>query len=164
MAATTMLPTAGPCPALPPPGQRIALARDEAFSFVYPHILHGWREAGAEIVPFSPLADEKPPADCDACWLPGGYPELHAARLAAAGRFLDGLRAFGERRPIHGECGGYMVLGQSLEDGGGVTHPMAGLLPVATSYKRRKLHLGYRIATLRDDGPLGRKGRAARRP
>lgn len=158
MAATTIRPMAGPCPALPPPGQRIALARDEAFSFVYPHILHGWREAGAEIVPFSPLADEKPPADCDSCWLPGGYPELHAARLAAVGRFLEGLRAFGESRPIHGECGGYMVLGQSLEDGGGVTHPMSGLLPVATSYKRRKLHLGYRVATLSEDGPLGRKG------
>ena len=65
---------------LPPPGQRIALARDAAFGFVYPHLLAGWREAGAEIVPFSPLADEPPPAGCDACWLPGGYPELHAGR------------------------------------------------------------------------------------
>jgi cobyrinic acid a,c-diamide synthase len=66
---------------LPPPGQRIAIAEDAAFSFVYPHVARHWRNAGAELVPFSPLADEGPGADCDACWLPGGYPELHAGRL-----------------------------------------------------------------------------------
>ena len=66
---------------LPPPGQRIALANDAAFGFIYPHLLKGWRSAGAEIVPFSPLADAAPPDDCDACWLPGGYPELHCERL-----------------------------------------------------------------------------------
>jgi cobyrinic acid a,c-diamide synthase len=158
MAHTTMEPATGPCPALAPPGQRIALARDEAFSFVYPHILQGWREAGAEIVPFSPMADEAPPVDCDACWLPGGYPELHAGRLAASHRFLEGLRAFGAHYPVHAECGGYMVLGHSIEDGSGAHHMMAGLLPVATSYAKRKLHLGYRVATPRDDGPLGKKG------
>ena len=98
--------------ALRPPGQRIALARDAAFSFIYPHLVRGWRAAGAEIVPFSPLADEPPPADCDMCWLPGGYPELHAGRLAAATRFLAGLRRFAETRPVHGECGGYMALGR----------------------------------------------------
>ncbi|WP_288588699.1 cobyrinate a,c-diamide synthase, partial [uncultured Methylobacterium sp.] len=128
----------------PPPGQRIAVARDAAFSFVYPHLEAGWRAAGAEIVPFSPLADEAPPAGCDACWLPGGYPELHAGRIAAASRFLDGLHTFAGTRPVHGECGGYMVLGESLEDAEGATHRMAGLLPVATSYARRRLHLGYR--------------------
>ena len=158
LARTTMQPLAGHCPALPPPGQRIALARDEAFSFVYPHILQGWREAGAEIIPFSPMADEAPLPDCDACWLPGGYPELHAGRIAAARHFLEGLRTFGQAHPVHGECGGYMVLGESLEDGSGVTHAMAGLLPVATSYARRKLHLGYRIAKPLDDGSLGRAG------
>lgn len=142
----------------PPPGQRLAVARDAAFSFVYPHLDAGWRAAGAEIVPFSPLADEAPPADCDACWLPGGYPELHAGRIAAASRFLDGLRAFAETRPIHGECGGYMVLGESLEDAEGASHRMAGLLPVATSYAQRRLHLGYRIATLVGTGSLGPAG------
>jgi len=141
-----------------PPGQRIAVARDAAFSFLYPHLEAGWRLAGAEIVPFSPLADEAPPEDCDTCWLPGGYPELHAGRLAAAGRFLDGLRAFAATRPVHGECGGYMVLGRTLEDADGTTHAMAGLLPVATSYRKRKLHLGYRVAHLCSDGPLGRQG------
>ncbi len=145
-------------PLPPPPGQRIAVARDAAFSFLYPHLEAGWRRAGAELVPFSPLADEPPPDACDVCWLPGGYPELHAGRLAGAGHFLDGLRAFARARPVHGECGGYMVLGRTLEDADGVTHAMAGLLPVATSYRRRKLHLGYRVARLCGDGLLGRRG------
>ena len=145
-------------PLPPPPGQRIAVARDAAFSFLYPHLEAGWRRAGAELVPFSPLADEPPPDACDVCWLPGGYPELHAGRLAGAGHFLDGLRAFACTRPVHGECGGYMVLGRTLEDADGVTHAMAGLLPVATSYRRRKLHLGYRVARLCGDGLLGRRG------
>ncbi len=145
--------------ALPsPPGQRVAVADDAAFSFLYPHLEAGWRAAGAEILPFSPLADEAPPDHADSCWLPGGYPELHAGRLADAARFLDGLRAFARTRPIHGECGGYMVLGQSLEDADGVTHAMADLLPVATSYRKRRLHLGYRVAHLCTDGLLGRRG------
>src|SRR5262249_14771622 len=97
--------------ALPPPGSRIALARDAAFTFVYPHILDGWQRAGAEVVPFSPLADQPPPEHCDACWLPGGYPELHAEQLATAHKFREGLTCFAATRPVHGECGGYMVLG-----------------------------------------------------
>ncbi|PSC04844.1 cobyrinic acid a,c-diamide synthase [Alsobacter soli] len=144
--------------ALRPPGQRIALARDEAFSFMYPHLLQDWRAAGAEIAPFSPLADEAPAADCDVCWLPGGYPELHAGRLAAASRFLSGLRAFAEAKPVHGECGGYMTLGRTLTDAAGVEHPMAGLLSVRTSFAKRKMNLGYRAVTLLADGPLGAAG------
>lgn len=143
---------------LTPPGQRIALASDQAFSFIYPHVIAGWRAAGAEIVPFSPLADEPPPSGCDSCWLPGGYPELHADRISNAQRFLTGLRHFAAERPIHGECGGYMVLGRTMEDGSGHSHEMAGLLPVETSYAKRKLHLGYRVARLLHDGPLGRAG------
>jgi cobyrinic acid a,c-diamide synthase len=146
--------------ALPPPGQRIALAQDAAFSFVYPHVLGHWRAAGAEIRPFSPLADEAPDPDCDALWLPGGYPELHAGRIAAATRFLDGVRAFAATRPVHGECGGYMVLGRTLQDGDGAMHAMAGLLPVETSYAKRRMHLGYRVARLIHDGPLGAAGSA----
>ncbi len=145
-------------PRLPPPGQRIALARDAAFSFLYGHVLAAWRAAGAELHPFSPLADEPPPDPCDACWLPGGYPELHAARLAAAGRFLAGLRRFAATRPVHGECGGYMVLGQGIEDAEGARHAMAGLLGHASSFARRRLHLGYREARLLADGPLGPAG------
>jgi cobyrinic acid a,c-diamide synthase len=143
---------------LPPPGQRIAIARDEAFSFLYPHIAAGWRSAGADLLFFSPLADEAPPADADVCWLPGGYPELHAGRLAAAGSFLQGLRRFAETRPVHGECGGYMVLGKTLVDAEGHAHAMAGLLPVNTSFAQRKLSLGYRAARLLEDHPLGGAG------
>lgn len=145
-------------PPLPPPGRRIALAQDAAFSFVYPHVLEGWRAAGSTIEPFSPLADEPPGEACDACWLPGGYPELHAAALACARRFMDGLRGFATARPVHGECGGYMALGAWLEDESGVRHPMAGLLPVATSFRARKMSLGYRQASLVADGPLGPAG------
>jgi len=147
---------------IPPPGQRIALARDAAFSFVYPHLLDGWRRQGAEIVAFSPLANQAPPDGCDACWLPGGYPELHGATLANATTFIAGTRRFAEMRPVHGECGGHMVLGTALTDADGATHPMLGLLGHATSFSRRKLHLGYRRATLLADGVLGRTGGAVR--
>jgi len=155
-------PPSPPLPPLPPPGRRIALAADAAFSFVYPHVLAGWRHAGVEIVTFSPLSDEAPPEDCDACWLPGGYPELHAGALAGARHFRDGLRRFAATRPVHGECGGYMVLGEGLEDADGVRHEMTSLLSHATSFAQRKLHLGYREARLRADSPFGASGRTIR--
>jgi cobyrinic acid a,c-diamide synthase len=148
--------------AIAPPGQRIAVARDAAFTFLYPHLLAGWRQAGAEITHFSPLADEPPPDGCDACWLPGGFPELHGARLAAATRYKTQLRLFAETRPVHGECGGYMVLGRALTDAAGVRHPMVGLLDHETSFARRQLHLGYRRAQLIADGPLGPAGSGLR--
>ncbi len=129
-------------PLLPPLGQRIAIARDEAFGFAYAHLLSGWRKAGAEVIPFSPLNDEAPTPHADALFLPGGYPELHAGRLAANARFLTGLCGFAGT--VYGECGGYMVLGQGLTDADGTRHTMAGLLPLETSFARRKLHLGYR--------------------
>ena len=132
----------------PPPGQRVALAQDAAFSFTYAHLVDGWRDAGAEILPFSPLADEAPVPDADAVWLPGGYPELHAPRLAAASHFIAGLRRHAQDRPVHGECGGYMVLGQALIDADGQVHAMAGLLGLVTSFAERRLHLGYRRARL----------------
>jgi cobyrinic acid a,c-diamide synthase len=154
--------TPGRGAALPPPGQRIALASDRAFSFVYPHVLEAWRRAGAEVLLFSPLADDPPPDDADCCWLPGGYPELHAERLAAARKFSDGLRRFAQGRPVHGECGGYMVLGQSLEDADGRSHAMTGLLGHSTSFAKRKLHLGYRSARLLSDSMLGRAGTVIR--
>ena len=155
-AAAPLRPTGtGVARPLPPPGGRIAVARDAAFGFLYPHLLLGWREAGAEISFFSPLADEAPNAAADVCWLPGGYPELHAGRLAGAAAFLDGLRAFAATKPVHGECGGYMVLGRTLTDADGVVHPMAGLLDVATSFEKRRMHLGYRAVETLADGPLG---------
>lgn len=146
-AAATHAPSARP-PKITPPGQRVALARDAAFSFVYPHLLHGWRAAGAEVLPFSPLVDEAPDTSADVCWLPGGYPELHGATLAQADRFRTGLRTFAETKPVHGECGGYMAMGQGIIDKDGSRHQMAGLLGLVTSFEKRKMHLGYRSATL----------------
>ncbi len=155
-AAPVVLPPPGRAGALAPPGQRIALASDAAFSFVYAHLLQGWRAAGAEVVAFSPMADQPPPGDCDACWLPGGYPELHAGALAAAGRFRAGLAAFAATRPVHGECGGYMALGAGLVDAAGTRHAMAGLLGHSTSFAKRRMNLGYREATLLADCGIGR--------
>lgn len=132
----------------PPPAQRIALAQDAAFSFTYPHLLAAWRRMGAQIMPFSPLADEAPAADADMVWLPGGYPELHAGRLAAADRFRTGLARHAADRPVYGECGGYMALGEGLIDKDGCRHRMAGLLGIVTSHADRRLHLGYRKAQL----------------
>lgn len=134
--------------AVTPPGQRIAIARDAAFSFVYPHMLENWRRAGADVLPFSPLADEAPDKNATVCWLPGGYPELHGGMLAGADKFRKGLREFAETRPVHGECGGYMVMGKGLVDKDGKHHRMTGLLGLVTSYEKRKLHLGYRVASL----------------
>lgn len=137
---------AGNSAGVPPPGGRIALARDAAFSFVYPHLLADWRAAGATILPFSPLADEGPDPTATVCWLPGGYPELHAGRLAAAGQFRTSLTEFARRRPVHGECGGYMALGAGLVAADGSRHQMAGLLGLETDFARRRMHLGYRLA------------------
>lgn len=144
-----------------PPAQRIALAQDAAFSFAYPHLVEGWRRAGAEILPFSPLADEAPP-EADLVWLPGGYPELHAGVLAGAERFRAGLRRHAEGKPVHGECGGYMALGEALVDKAGVRHRMAGLLGLVTSYEKRKMHLGYRRAELVAGMPGFRPGAVLR--
>ncbi|MEP9375828.1 cobyrinate a,c-diamide synthase [Aquabacter sp. CN5-332] len=142
-------------PHLPPPGRRIALAKDDAFSFVYGHLLAAWRRQGAEIIPFSPLADNGPDESCDACWLPGGYPELHAGRLSSAGHFKAAMTRFAQTRPVHGECGGYMALGTALVDASGTAHPMLGLLDLETSFAKRKMTLGYREAHLLAPCPLG---------
>ncbi len=137
--------------ALPPLGQRIAIARDSAFAFAYPHLLHQWHRSGASLSFFSPLANEPAEPDADAIFLPGGYPELHAARLSANAAFLAGLRM--SKGLIYGECGGYMVLGEALVDARGTSHAMAGLLPVVTSFANRKLHLGYRQLTPEPGAP-----------
>jgi len=149
--------------ALPPLGQRVAVADDVAFGFSYAATLLGWRAAGAEIVPFSPLAGQTPDQPADAIYLPGGYPELHAGTLAANTAFMDGLRQAARKgTAIYGECGGYMTLGTGLIDADGKRHAMAGLLPVVTSFAERKLHLGYRHGALLADSPLGKAGCAFR--
>ncbi|MBR9651804.1 cobyrinate a,c-diamide synthase [Thalassovita aquimarina] len=149
LALSRPLPAAPDQPRLPPPAQVIAVARDRAFAFCYPHLLADWRAQGAELTFFSPLADDPIPA-ADLIYLPGGYPELHAGRLAASSTFITSLRNASQNTEIFGECGGYMVLGKGLTDAEGTRHQMAGLLPLATSFANRKLHLGYRHLT-----PLG---------
>jgi len=128
-----------------PLGTHIAVARDEAFAFFYPHLQTSWREAGASFSFFSPLQDEAPEAGADAVYLPGGYPELYGEQLAGNQRFMGGLReAAKQGKRVYGECGGYMVLGQGVIDKQGQRHAMAGLLDLETSFEKRKLHLGYR--------------------
>jgi cobyrinic acid a,c-diamide synthase len=94
--------------------------------------------------------------------LPGGYPELHAAKLSSARRFMDGLATFSQSHPVHGECGGYMVLGEGLVDAEGTRHAMAGLLSHATSFAKRRLHLGYRQAKCLSDSAIGLAGDVVR--
>jgi len=128
---------------VPPNRRHIAIAHDRAFSFCYPHLIREWVQAGVTISLFSPLANDRIPA-ADLIFLPGGYPELHAATLAKADNFIDDLRIAAQTTDIYGECGGYMALGESLTDAEGTVHEMAGLLPLQTSFAQRKLHLGYR--------------------
>ncbi|MFC4351064.1 cobyrinate a,c-diamide synthase [Fodinicurvata halophila] len=128
-----------------PPGQRVAIAQDVCFSFVYPHLLQHWRSSGAELTFFSPLDNEVPDPASDAVYLPGGYPELHAERLSQADRFRLGMTAVVERGAfVYGECGGYMTLGKLLTDARGQEFPMLGFLPLHTSFETPRLHLGYR--------------------
>jgi cobyrinic acid a,c-diamide synthase len=144
---------------IPPLGQRIAVACDRAFCFAYPTLLAGWRRQGAELALFSPLADEPPHQLADSIYLPGGYPELWADRLEATEIFTTGLRrAASAGKPIYGECGGYMALGEGLVDSEGRCRRMTGLLPLVTSFAERRLHLGYRCATLLGNTPLGAVG------
>jgi cobyrinic acid a,c-diamide synthase len=149
-------------PAIPVLANKIALASDVAFSFVYEHMLADWRGQGIEILPFSPLADERPDMAADICWLPGGYPELYAEKLAGNRNFLQGLRDFAALKPVHGECGGYMTLGEAIIDASGKEWKMAGLLPLVTSFAKRKLHLGYRSVRLALDSPIGSKNSLVR--
>jgi cobyrinic acid a,c-diamide synthase len=130
---------------LPPLGQHIAIASDDAFAFTYTHMLDDWQQQGAQISLFSPLQDEPPAHDADAIFLPGGYPELHTAKLAHAATFATTMkRAAQSGTTIYGECGGYMTLGKTLTDAQGDTFTMLGLLDLHTSFAKRKLHLGYR--------------------
>ncbi len=160
LARPTRLAAAPPATLLAPLGQHIAVACDAAFAFAYPAQLAAWRRQGAEVSFFSPLADQKPAVGADAVFLPGGYPELHAGKIASASCFVAALRAFAGF--VYGECGGYMVLGDGLTDADGTRHAMLGLLPVETTFAKRKLHLGYRKVRLRADLPFGRAGMSFR--
>lgn len=133
---------------VPPPrsrplaGRRIALARDACFSFVYPANVDCLRDLGATLLTFSPVAGEPLP-DCDALWLPGGYPELHAEALAAHPTFFEDLRRHhAAGRPLLAECGGLLVLMERLVDTEGKTWPLAGLLPGTARMQTRLCALG----------------------
>jgi cobyrinic acid a,c-diamide synthase len=152
----------------PPPAETataratIGVARDAAFQFYYAENLALLREAGARLVFWSPLADPAPP-DADGLYFGGGYPELHAQSLADNGSMLKAVLAFAESgRPIYAECGGLMLLAESLEDMHGVPHAMVGLLPARVRMARDRLTLGYRQVELAMDGPLGAAGLVAR--
>lgn len=139
---------AAPPRRLTPLGQRIAVARDAAFGFAYTHLLADWHAQGAEVLPFSPLADQAPDPGADALYLPGGYPELWPGVIAAAATFHQGIHAAAARGAlIYGECGGYMVLGRGLVAADGTRHQMLGLLPLETGFDAPRRHLGYRRLT-----------------
>lgn len=151
-------------PAAPRPGAarvRIGVARDVAFQFYYAENLARLRTAGAELVPWSPLRDDVP--DVDGLYFGGGYPELHAGRLADNGSALKTVRRLAERgMPIYAECGGLMYLAEALEGGDGIAHPMVGLLPTTVRMRPRRMTLGYREVRFVADTPLGRAGTVAR--
>ena len=143
-------------------GLTLALAEDEAFNFYYPDNLEMLEQAGVKIQRFSPLHDDKLP-DCQMIWLGGGYPEVHAAKLAANVRMRDSLReAHQQRIPLYAECGGLMYLGESLTDGEGETHAMCGVLPGHSQMGKRLTRFGYCEATALRDTLLARKGETLR--
>ncbi|HTO12235.1 MAG TPA: cobyrinate a,c-diamide synthase [Candidatus Binatia bacterium] len=145
-----------------PPRARIGVARDAAFQFYYAENLDRLRAAGAELVEWSPLADAEAP-EVDGLYLGGGYPELHAARLADNAAVRKSVRRFAEAgRPIYAECGGLMFLADSLEDVAGRVHPMVGLLPAAVRMREHGLTLGYAEVTLAAATLLGPAGAVVR--
>ena len=162
--ATTMETTAGSTVSLPkavdfatapPPdtapllaGQRIAIARDAAYAFIYPANLETLTALGAELRFFSPLAGEALP-DCDAIWLPGGYPELHAGQLSQQRDLWQALRTHvAAGRPLLAECGGMMSLFEEIVDQAGTSHRLGGLLPGRALMQKRLAALGTQFADL----------------
>jgi cobyrinic acid a,c-diamide synthase len=141
---------------------RIGVARDAAFQFYYAENLELLREAGAELVEWSPLADADVP-DVDGLYLGGGYPEVHAAALADNASVRKAVRRFADAgRPIYAECGGLMFLAESLESVDGRVHPMVGLLPAAVRMRAHGLTLGYAEVELTAPCPLGAAGSVVR--
>ncbi len=145
------------------PTVRVGVARDEAFSFLYADNLDILRHYGAEPVFFSPLRDDRLPADCTLLYFGGGYPELYAGALAANRVMLASVRSYaaaGGR--IYGECGGLIYLGEGVTDLDGRYHPMTGLLPVRFSMTGRRLSLGYVVARALFDNLILRAGEEVR--
>lgn len=135
-----------------PLGKKIAVASDNAFNFKYNHVIRAWENSGSTIHYFSPLNDEAPLNDCDAMFLPGGYPELYLNELSSNHNFLNSVREFKkEGKVIYGECGGYMVMGKYITGKCGKQYDMLGILNIATSFAVRKLQLSYCDITVEND-------------
>ncbi|MCC6177735.1 MAG: cobyrinate a,c-diamide synthase [Chloroflexi bacterium] len=134
---------------------RIAVARDDAFSFYYEDNLDLLRAHGADLAEFSPLSDPSLPADCDGLYLGGGFPELFASRLAANTSLLHSIHSAADSgMPIYAECGGLMYLGEGLVDREGVRHAMVGIVAGWSTMTKPRLTLGYREVRARRDSPL----------
>jgi len=160
------LPPARPEVQAPPAAPRvvrIGLARDRAFCFTYAENLRLLKAAGAELVPFSPLTESRLPETLDGLYLPGGYPELSAAELAANTPMLAAIRAFcASGRPVWAECGGFMYLQRSLVDSEGAEHSLCGVFPARALMRSRRAALGYREARTLAPGPFGPAGTVLR--
>jgi cobyrinic acid a,c-diamide synthase len=142
---------------------KIAIAYDRAFSFYYEDNLDLLREAGAEIIKFSPLSDCRLPEDADAVYIGGGYPELHAKQLSANKSMLESLKEFaGRGKAVYAECGGFMYLTEGIYDQENAFHSMAGVFPFKTGMKKSRAALGYREAVLKQDSIFGPKGSTVR--
>ena len=138
----------------------VAVASDEAFHFRYPETEELLQRLGMPVVRWSPLADEPLPMEARGVIIPGGFPEQHAARLSSCKRSLQNLVDWADQRPIYAECGGMLMLGESLTDMKGQRHAMAGLLPFQAS--RGQLQVGYRQLTPQRDSLLVRRGEQLR--
>ena len=142
---------------------RIGVARDRAFCFYYEDNLDILRQAGAELVEFSPLLDTDLPDGLDGIYLGGGYPELYAAQLAANSSMRSAIRDWSESgKPLYSECGGFMYLTEGIVDLDGNEHPMAGVYPVKARMKKGRSSLGYREATLTGSSLFGEVGTVLR--
>ena len=143
----------------PPARVRIAVAQDEAFCFIYAETLEAFRDAGAEVVFFSPLRDTALPENIGGLYLPGGYPELHAKELSENTSLLREIkRKIESGLPTAAECGGFLYLGQSLTDAEGQSWPMAGVLPGEAKDAGRLVRFGYAALSADSDSLLFRAG------
>ena len=146
-------------PETPPARVRIAVAQDEAFCFIYAETLEAFRDAGAEVVFFSPLRDTALPENIGGLYLPGGYPELHARELSENTSLLREIKQKIESGlPTAAECGGFLYLGQSLTDAEGQSWPMAGVLPGEAKDAGRLVRFGYAALSADSDSMLFRAG------
>ena len=146
-------------PETPPARVRIAVAQDEAFCFTYAETLEAFRDAGAEVVFFSPLRDTALPENIGGLYLPGGYPELHARKLSENTSLLREIkRKIESGLPTAAECGGFLYLGQSLTDAEGQSWPMVGVLPGEAKDAGRLVRFGYAALSADSDSMLFRAG------